>query len=307
MKKFQGFPQRPNLQGYTAIPNMFFEEILPRINNMSELKILLAIFRKTYGWVKEIDQKTGQPIYKLEDSISYTQFEKLTGLSSTSVATGINRAIKDGFIKKTQQGNHTGTVSTYKIVTEDDYTEEISNEFHPTYLEIGSLDDVNTEGKPIGTPLFEVLEGETKDSNPLQLTNEKKEILDDIFGKSPKEEPEKEKKPSPHQQFISHWLSCYLSKFNVKYGNISGKEHGQIKNLLKEFDLDDIKRAVTFYFENYDKISGVPKGYPTISIFYGWRKTIIPASIHGLVEKKERNQREFDETKWESGGDFFDN
>jgi hypothetical protein len=320
-EKFQGFSPRPNMTGYTAIPNEFFDEVLPQINNMSELKILLAVFRKTYGWVKEIDHSTGQPIYKLEDEISYSQFEELTGLSSTSVATGLNRAIGNHYLEKLKQGNYSGVTSSYRIVTRDGskpnpelppmkQEKKQKQKPKPQYLDLGN-DDVNVKGKPLGTSLADIT-GANSTEEPPQLSNEKQDILNDIFGSpsSKTSEPKKkENQKSPHQDFISNWYRCYYSKLNLTYGNLTGKEHGHIKSMLKEYDVATLVKGMEFYMDNYTKLDGVPSDYPTITVFYSWRKKIIPASIHGVVgkaNKPSRNAREFESTKWE-GDDFFDN
>jgi hypothetical protein len=317
MSKFHGFPPRPDLQGYTAIPNVFFDEVLPNINNMSELKILLAVFRKTYGWVKEIDQNTGQPIYKLEDEISYSQFEGLTGLSSTSVATGLNRAITNGYLSKVQQGNYSGVTSAYRVTTTDGSkpapqipkketpAKKTSGKPKPQYLDLGD-EDVKVN-KPLGQSLADLTGTSTDSYSPPKLSGEKEDILSDIFAEEKPKKKEKEKPKSPHSIFISNWFRCYQSRLNMPYGNLTGKEHGHIKGMLKEYDVDALVKAMEYYMMNYDKMDGVPNEYPNIAIFFGWRKKLIPASIHGEVKKGKRNAREFNEKDWTEGGDFFDN
>lgn len=69
-------PQLEN--GFTSIANELVEA-LARINlSAYELRVLMAIIRKTYGWQKK------------QDRISYTQFEELTGLGRWHIA----RALK---------------------------------------------------------------------------------------------------------------------------------------------------------------------------------------------------------------------
>ena len=339
MSDFQGFPPRPNLTGYTAVPNVFFDEVLPKINNMSELKILLAVFRKTYGWVKEIDPNTGQPIYKLEDEISYSQFEQLTGLSSTSVATGLTRAQNDGYLEKVQQGNFNGVTSAYRVIT-DDGSHRLPPRPQPTPKATTPIpQSPRKEGSPIqylhvddgdieipkrfGTSIADIM-GEKQKKNEVEktynqdLSTEKNDILGEIFGskaaKTIEPKKQKEKTITPHQEFIKNWIRCYYSTLNVPYGNINGKEHGHIKSLVKDFDSPILIKAMEFYFKNYQNLEGVPSDYPSITIFYSWRKKIIPSSQMGVVkpkttqEKPSRNAREFDEQKFnESGGDFFAN
>lgn len=327
---FGGFPPRPNLTGYTAVPNIFFDEVLPNINNMSELKILLAVFRKTYGWVKEIDQSTGQPIYKLEDEISYSQFEQLTGLSSTSIATGLTRAQNDGYLEKVQQGNYSGVTSAYRVVTSDSIPQKPRVQPTPPtpsqpkqqepekpsvqYLHV--TDEDVPVPRQIGTPLANFtstgLQKEVEESYQPALTPEKEDLLGEIFGSATTSTPEpkkKEKQKTPHQEFITNWFRCYYSTLNVSYGTPTGKEHGHIKGLLKDYDISTLVKAMEFYFKHYKEIEGVPADYPSITVFYAWRKKIIPASQHGLIKgskKPSHNAREFDEVKFKED-DFFDN
>ena len=52
---FEGFRPRTELEEFTCVPNEFFDEVMSKVDGY-ELKILLAIFRKTYGWAKRIDE-----------------------------------------------------------------------------------------------------------------------------------------------------------------------------------------------------------------------------------------------------------
>ena len=116
---FKGFKPRQDLSGFTAIPNEWFDEVLAKIDSLAELKIVQAVFRKTYGWVE--NWHNGEAVFKIEDGISYSQFSELTGLSSASIAEGIKRAIEHGYIVQLKKGNfHTGESSVYKIRTIDD-------------------------------------------------------------------------------------------------------------------------------------------------------------------------------------------
>ena len=116
---FKGFKPRQDLSGFTAIPNEWFDEVLAKIDSLAEMKIVQAVFRKTYGWVE--NWHNGEAVFKIEDGISYSQFEELTGLSSASIAEGIKRAIEHGYIVQLKKGNfYTSESSVYKIRTIDD-------------------------------------------------------------------------------------------------------------------------------------------------------------------------------------------
>ena len=93
--------EKPN---YTQTPNILFDEIMRDLNGV-ELKVILAVIRKTFGWHKE------------RDRISLTQLEEMTGLSRQGILNAIHGKKKEksvigglvnkGYIKiiETKQGN----------------------------------------------------------------------------------------------------------------------------------------------------------------------------------------------------------
>jgi phage replication O-like protein O len=76
--------------GFTKIPN----ELLDNMDKLSEseLRVALAIARKTLGWQRE------------QERLTFSEFESVTGLSRTAVRDGINQAIKHGVISRDQVG-----------------------------------------------------------------------------------------------------------------------------------------------------------------------------------------------------------
>ena len=92
MKGFSGFP--PGKQRLTPIPNLFFSELLPAIDNLAELKVTMYAF-----WA--LSQQEGAVRYlRLTDFLSDTIF--VNGLGSTTQAAadalmeGIERAVARG-------------------------------------------------------------------------------------------------------------------------------------------------------------------------------------------------------------------
>ena len=104
-EKFDGFRPRRNLKNYTQIPNEFFEMISEL--DGAELKILLIIFRQTYGWVKEIIN--GEPVYKTKDYISISQFEEKTGLSRNWIIKKLKQLRNKGLIIKVENYDFNNT------------------------------------------------------------------------------------------------------------------------------------------------------------------------------------------------------
>ena len=107
---------------YTQVPNLLLDNHVQKMSK-AELKIILATCRKTFGWQKG------------KDRISYTQFEKLTGLSRASVQEGIKQAVAHGYLRRYEVRNgfeyalaidsipEIGTVSE-KTIPEIEHTKE---------------------------------------------------------------------------------------------------------------------------------------------------------------------------------------
>lgn len=108
--------ERPN---HTQTPNTFFDESLKNIKSMPELKVVLAIIRKTLGW-----QKT-------RDKISMSQIRELTGMGQQSVQRGIDLALKDGLIDREESGQQ--FFYSLKLVTPCDQSHHVTS--HTTGLE----------------------------------------------------------------------------------------------------------------------------------------------------------------------------
>jgi Bacteriophage replication protein O len=79
-------------QRYTQAPNKFFDDILPQIKTLAELKVTLVIMRKTRGW------------HKSSDRLSISKLKKFTGLSEQSVRNGIEQGMTRGTIARHPDG-----------------------------------------------------------------------------------------------------------------------------------------------------------------------------------------------------------
>lgn len=84
----QGFAA-PN---YFQTPNDFIDHVLREVDTLSELKVTLAVFRKTFGWQKR------------DDDISLSQLQQVTGMGRSAVVDGTKRAVARGTIKRTLEG-----------------------------------------------------------------------------------------------------------------------------------------------------------------------------------------------------------
>jgi phage replication O-like protein O len=79
-------------ENFTRTPNAIFDNYLAAITSLCELKVVMAIVRKTYGWQKE------------QDSISLSQLEEITGLSRQGVIEGVKKACKRGLVGRKASG-----------------------------------------------------------------------------------------------------------------------------------------------------------------------------------------------------------
>jgi len=111
----KGF-ERPN---HTQTPNTFFDVSLRQITSLPELKVVLAVIRKTLGWQKE------------RDKISMSQIRDLTGLGQQSVQRGIEQALEHGFIEREPAGQQ--FFYSLKLVTPRDQSHHVTS--HTTLLE----------------------------------------------------------------------------------------------------------------------------------------------------------------------------
>lgn len=96
----------------TQIPNEFFDDLLPEINSLSELKVLLIIMRQTFGWSK------------MEDVLSLTQFQDKTGLSRQGVIDGIREADAEGLLtRRPEKGSY-----AYHVKVVNDLDQQLVND-----------------------------------------------------------------------------------------------------------------------------------------------------------------------------------
>ncbi len=92
MNDFKASPQLEN--GYIQIANELMDAILRYPFRNSELKIVLAIIRKTYGWKKK------------KDRLSFSQISNLVKISSRHTKRVIKRLVIDNVVFKEKDGNN---------------------------------------------------------------------------------------------------------------------------------------------------------------------------------------------------------
>jgi DNA-binding transcriptional regulator PaaX len=80
---------------------------MPKIKNQSDLKILLVIYRHTFGFTKGVDDK-GQVIFNENFYITTRGLAEKTGMAQPNIVAGLNRLLAQGFIVKVKKGNKHG-------------------------------------------------------------------------------------------------------------------------------------------------------------------------------------------------------
>jgi hypothetical protein len=271
---FDGFKPRQNLVGFTAVPNEWFDEVMKDIDNLAELKIVQAVFRQTYGYIQ---QNVEGNVFKITDRISYSRFKDLTGLSKPSICDGIKRAINDGYIIRTKEGSIKGNSAEYKIRTKGEEKQTIEEECD------------------VGIDKF----------FPKESDKEEKDLITEInFDKEQQKKSKKYKKKTQYQKYrekdpedyhsndLCYYFRDEYQKDLVNYGKITNKERGQMKKLLNEYDPRIVVGAIDFLMKNYEDLID---GYPSISVLYGFRKTIFPSVVKGKSKKHDVRDTKFDE------------
>jgi len=114
MKGFPGFPD--GKMRLTQVPNLFFSDLLPNIDNMAELKVTIYAF-----WA--LSQREGQVRYlRLADFLADTEFVKGLGptlkLAAEALLDGIERAVARGTFLHVNVESASGKMDLYFLNTE---------------------------------------------------------------------------------------------------------------------------------------------------------------------------------------------
>ena len=114
MKGFPGFPD--GKMRLTQVPNLFFSDLLPIIDNMAELKVTIYAF-----WA--LAQREGQVRYlRLADFLNDTEFVKGLGptlkLAAEALLDGLERAVARGTFLHVNVESADGKMDLYFLNTE---------------------------------------------------------------------------------------------------------------------------------------------------------------------------------------------
>lgn len=146
---------------YTQTPNDLFDKWLPILGE-AELKVLLVIMRKTFGW------------HKIRDFISISQLSSITGMLEETVVKAAKSLQNKGVIKRIVVGEKGKQQTIYELIIEED-----SNKSYPSVEPRGEL------STPLGLDPLGSTEAQKKGSP--------KESFVSCVGAAPDVEKEKEK------------------------------------------------------------------------------------------------------------------
>lgn len=169
--------------GYTRIPNEIIEA-MPLLGN-AELRVLLAIARKTLGWQKECDR------------ISVSQLATATGLTSRNTQSALTSLLEKGLIVREPAGKQTYcySIKPYPLGTQLD-----------NHIPSDTMSPRDTVPYPLGTQLNDK-------PYPLGIT-QKKDL------KEKKERGREARAPTPPKQInlssLSEAVEVYKSQTGVK-------------------------------------------------------------------------------------------
>lgn len=97
--------------GYTQIPNKVLDSL--RLFTESEVRILMALCRQTFGYKK------------YQDTISISQFMKFTGMTKTGVIAGTDGLLKQGVIYRIEKSTKFGKSYEYGFRMEKNTEEDL--------------------------------------------------------------------------------------------------------------------------------------------------------------------------------------
>ena len=115
--RYQGF-SRPN---YTQVPDDVFDVLLPELTE-SELKVLLYIIRRTFGFKKDADTISLKQMVEGIRTRDGRQLDRGAGVSKTSAVRGVTGLVEKGIIvavrnRSTEKGDEPTTYTLHYVET----------------------------------------------------------------------------------------------------------------------------------------------------------------------------------------------
>lgn len=150
MKPFSGFPQKMRL---TPLPNIFFSQLLPHIDDITELKVTLHLFWVLYG-------KRGYPKFVTYGELLGDRLLMMGVGSEAALRSGLEGAVSRGTIIDLNLEQHGRTEKLYFLNTGSD--SEARNRIERGEIDVGVLpeeepfiEDMETAEQPNIFTLYE--------------------------------------------------------------------------------------------------------------------------------------------------------
>lgn len=208
---------------YTQTPNVIFDLMADKDAHLTEaeLRVILVIARKTFGW------------HKKRDKISLSQLEQLTAMSRTSVIAGLDAAIARGLVRKTPDRNDKRGGFFYELVVEE------PNDRTSTKSEL--VQNLDQSSKLTRTSTKSELEL-VQNLDPQKKDKEKKEREREV-GDS--------QQAPPHSPFVLAYFSTYPNE------TLSADQIEEINRRVT--DLKRWKRALHYWSTNGHRARSIGK------------------------------------------------
>lgn len=162
--------EKPN---YTQIPNVLLDYHLPQMKE-SELKVVMAISRATFGWHKD------------KVKLSLADIMQRTGLTRQGAHNGIHAGIERGVIAREQDGQG----FFYSLVIDEELVNEIDQSTHQTSQRNRLVNEIDQSTK----------ETSTSQRNRPVLVNE----IDRLPPTLKKVKEKKERESAPARKLVPH-------------------------------------------------------------------------------------------------------
>lgn len=150
MKPFPGFPQRMH---FSPLPNLFFSQLLPQIDDLAELKVTLHLFWILYG-------KRGYPKFITYGELLGDRLLMMGVGSEAALRSGLEGAVRRGTIIDLALERHGRIEELYFLNTESDL--EARNRIERGEIDVGVLpaeepfpEDMETGEQPNIFTLYE--------------------------------------------------------------------------------------------------------------------------------------------------------
>jgi len=226
---------------YTQLPNVILDEYLP-LMGIAELKVVMLVARKTFGWQKE------------DDKISLSQMEDATGLSRQGVIDGVNAAIERGVLCRVQVGQG----FLYHLNIDENVTSQASRLVKPVdqSSELTSQDSRLELVKPVDQlerKLVKPVDTQKKDIKEIEIKNTTSSSGDGSF--------ETEQKTN-NEIDDSEWQSV-IEAYESNIGVFTAMSSEMVRSAFDDYGallvVDAIKAAVSQNVRKWSYVDGILK------------------------------------------------